>query len=172
MIEVRRVTPRDWRELRAVRLAALRDAPYAFASTYEHESAFGDQWWQDRTAARAWFLAWRDGGPVGIVAGQTDHGAPDGERHIVSMWVDPAVRGTGTADALMAAVTGWARQQGARNVTLWVADGSPRARAFYLRAGFRATGARQPLPSDPDAGEEELSMDLEQAGPGRPGIGG
>ena len=26
---------------------------------------------------------------------------------------------------------------------LWVADGNARARAFYLRAGFRPTGVRQ-----------------------------
>jgi GNAT superfamily N-acetyltransferase len=160
MIEVRRVTVGDWEDLRSVRLRALRDAPYAFGSTYAREAARGDKWWRDRTTARAWFLAWNDGLPVGIIAGEADPGTPAHQRHVVSMWVDPAARGTGAADALMAAVGEWARQQGASTLTLWVADASPRARAFYRRTGFRDTGVRQPLPSNPQTAEAELSLDL------------
>jgi len=163
MIEVRRVTPGDWEDLRSVRLEALREAPNAFSSTYASESARGDQWWRDRTRARAWFLAWCHGLPVGIIAGEADPSSPAHERHVVSMWVDPQVRGAGAADALMAAVGDWARRQGARTLTLWVADGSPRARAFYQRTGFRDTGVRQPLSSNSDAAEAELSLDLTRA---------
>jgi GNAT superfamily N-acetyltransferase len=166
MTKVRRIIPGDWEVLRSVRLAALREAPYAFGSTYQREAAFVDQWWRDRTTSLAWFLAWRDGHPVSLIAGGADPGTADHERYVPSMWVDAAARGTGAADALVAAVTGWARSQGARRLRLWVSDGSPRARAFYHRLGFRATGSRQPLPSDPELGEAELSLDLEQPGLG------
>jgi len=107
MTKVRRVIPGDWEVLRSVRLAALREAPYAFGSTYQREAAFDDQWWRDRTTSRAWFLAWRDGRPVGLIAGGADPGIADHERYVLSMWVDVAARGTGAADALVAAITGW-----------------------------------------------------------------
>ena len=76
------------------------------------------------------------------------------------MWVDPAARGTGIADALFGAVAGWARVEGARTLKLWVADASPRARAFYHRAGFRPTGSHEKVTGDQDLQLEELSLDL------------
>lgn len=114
---------------------------------------------------RAWFLAWHGREPVGIVAGDCDPAGPGHERHIVSMWVAPAARGTGAAQALMTAVTGWARQQGVRTVRLWVTDSSARARAFYQRSGFSPTGERQPVDTDPDTAEAEFRMDFDAAGP-------
>ncbi|MGE5291446.1 MAG: N-acetyltransferase family protein [Micromonosporaceae bacterium] len=160
MIEVRAVTPAEWGLVRDLRLAALREAPHAFASTYEQEAGLEESRWRARAAAVAWFTAWRDGRPVGIVAGWRRDDDPPDERHVISMWVEPAARGTGVADALILAVAGWAARQGARKLTLWVADSSPRAIAFYRRLGFVPTGVRQPLPSNPDVGETELALDL------------
>ena len=41
MALVRATTITDWQALREIRLQALRDAPYAFASTHTREAAFG-----------------------------------------------------------------------------------------------------------------------------------
>jgi GNAT superfamily N-acetyltransferase len=82
------------------------------------------------------------------------------ERHLVAMWVEPAFRGTTTATDLVEAVCRWAGERGARTVALWVADGNDRARRFYDRLGFAATGRRQPLPSNPDVGEELMRRSL------------
>jgi hypothetical protein len=50
---------------------------------------------------------------------------------------------------------------GVRRITLWVADASARARAFYRRSGFRSTGRRQLVrPEEPDHWEAELMLDL------------
>jgi GNAT superfamily N-acetyltransferase len=165
--EVRAVTPAEWEMLRDIRLAALKEAPYAFASTHEQEAGYGESRWRAAAASLAWFAAWRDGRPVGIVAGWRREDDPPGERHVISMWVEPAARGTGVADGLISAVADWAIRQGARRLTLWAADGNERAATFYRRRGFLPTGVRQPLPSNPGTQEAELALDLNRirAGP-------
>ena len=59
---------------------------------------------------------------------------------LISMWVDPASRGSGAADALVAAVIGWAESEGAAEVVLHVGKANGRARHFYERIGFRLVG--------------------------------
>ena len=53
MVVVREVTPDDWETLRDVRLAALREAPYAFASTYAREASFTEEQWRGRINDRS-----------------------------------------------------------------------------------------------------------------------
>src|SRR5688500_530236 len=92
-IEVRVVRASEWRALRDVRLRALADAPYAFASTYDREAAWPDGEWQS-WAARAeadesqrTVVAVRDRQWVGMsfaVLGE------DGVTNLYGVWVDPA----------------------------------------------------------------------------------
>lgn len=159
-MEVRRVEPHDWLVLRAVRLAALGEAPSAFGSSYAREVAFDESQWRRRIAAGATFLAWTDDEPVGLVTGIADEAAPADERHVVSMWVRPDARGTAVSTALIQTVREWARAQGATSLTLWVADGNERARRFYEGCGFGPAGERQPLPSNPAVAEDKLRLDL------------
>ena len=65
-MEVRRAVDGDWRSSRAIRLQALRDAPLAFASTYDREVAFGEEVWRSRIADSAQFLAFA---PVTFLGG-------------------------------------------------------------------------------------------------------
>jgi ribosomal protein S18 acetylase RimI-like enzyme len=164
---VRRAGPGDWRTVRQVRLAALADSPEAFASTLELERGFGDDEWQRRMDTAAWFLAWRDAEPAGLVAAVTRPAAGGGTGwHIVSMWASPAARGSGAAGLLVGAVAEHVRSEGKRRVTLWVADDNARARGFYQRLGFRPTGGRQTYQRQDgtEFDEQELALDL----PGMP----
>lgn len=153
--DVARADPRDWAAARDVRLRALADTPDAFASTWAGESVLDEAAWRSRLGAAAWFLAWRDGRPVGVAVG-VDEPDVDDARMLVSMWVAAPERGSGIADALVDAVTGWAREDGARVLTLWVVDGNARARRFYGRLGFTPDGARKPLPGRPELLESRL----------------
>jgi GNAT superfamily N-acetyltransferase len=83
-----------------------------------------------------------------------------GRAHLVGMWVDPGYRGHGVAMALLDHAVGWARERGAGEMVLWVADHNTAARRLYERAGFVATGDRQPLPSNPALPESMLRLDL------------
>jgi GNAT superfamily N-acetyltransferase len=157
-VEVVRAGADDHGEARDVRLRALTDAPEAFASSLAREEAFDDDEWIRRVTDNAWYLARADGVTVGLACGIPEPD-DDGGRHLVGMWVDPAFRGRGLADLLVAAVMAWARREGAQFVALWVVDGNDRARVFYERLGFEATGEQQPVPGT-DGGVTESRMTL------------
>ena len=166
---VRRLGPEDWKLLRDIRLTALAEAPYAFSSTLAREQGFSEAKWRSRLAETAYFAAWQDGEPAGLAAGLDDAADP-ARPHLVSMWVSPPARGRGVADAVVAAVAGWARDQGAVALLLWVTDANPRARAFYQRMGFRSTGLRQLVrPEERDHWEEQMTLDLSGADLSGPG---
>ena len=153
--------------MRDVRLAALADAPEAFGSTLASEAGQPEARWRARIGARPWFLGCHGGQPAGLISVFPQSPGPGQEPawHLVSMWVSPQVRGAGLADLLVGAVTEHARQAGAARLTLWVAVGNDRARAFYRRMGFAPTGRRQqyPRPDAADLDEEEFACALSDA---------
>ncbi len=55
------------------------------------------------------------------------------------LWVEPAARGTGLADALIAACAQEARAHGARTLTWMTAPDNRRAQAVYDRSGATAS---------------------------------
>jgi GNAT superfamily N-acetyltransferase len=157
VIEIRQLTGDDWAIYRDVRLAALTDAPYAFASTVEREAAFDEWQWRAQLDRATWFVA-LDGAPVGLVGGFAEEDSAD--LHLIGMWVRGEVRGRGVAAGLVDGFLTWAKGQRPAGVVLWVADGNDRAQAFYRRYGFGPTGHRQPLPSNPNVGEEKWRLPL------------
>jgi GNAT superfamily N-acetyltransferase len=158
VIKVRQIGPDDWKLLRATRLAALQDAPEAFESTYQGSLAFGEDEWRRRAGAHPVFVAFLAADPVGMAIGLHDEETRPGSRDLVSMWVSPAVRGQGVAGQLIDAVAGWARADGARELHLWVVVGNAGAWAAYDRAGFVATGERQPVRGAGNRVEERMVL--------------
>ncbi|MGI8792587.1 MAG: GNAT family N-acetyltransferase [Acidimicrobiales bacterium] len=158
---VRRITPTDARELKAIRLAALADSPSAFGSTLEREEAFPDAEWTTRARVAAdselqsTFFALDGDAFVGLAGGYCDAGAEPIE--LVSMWIAPTHRRAGLGRALVQAVLDWATEVGAQSVSLWVTRGNDRAEALYASMGFTVTGDFQPLPSDPC--KDEIRME-------------
>jgi GNAT superfamily N-acetyltransferase len=69
------------------------------------------------------------GEPVGLAAGMPSYDGIAHRRDLISMWVHPAHRGRGVAARLVRAVVAWAAADGAREVALWVADGTAAAAA-------------------------------------------
>lgn len=155
-VTVRQLTAADWSQLRDARLAALAEAPYAFASTLAREQAFTEDTWRARAASGRTLAAWQDAAIVGLATGLQADAGPGW--HLAGMWVSPGCRGQGIADRLVAAVCELARRSAAGSVTLWVTDVNDRARAFYLRLGFAPTGGRQQV--RPGEWEDELSLRL------------
>jgi RimJ/RimL family protein N-acetyltransferase len=161
-VEVRRVDPTQWKELREVRLRALADAPDAFASTLEREAAFPDDVWRQRAQggpASANFIVREDGVGVGTAAVIPE--PVPGRMQLVGMWVDPQHRHRGIARALIGEVVRWSREHQARELIAWVVEHNTAARRLYERVGFRPTDTRQPLPSNPAVDEVLLRLPLD-----------
>lgn len=166
MVVVRIAGPGEWATLREVRLAALREAPSAFASTHAREEPFTEEQWRGRLS--------RDGsvtlfGYLAVAGSGGDRAAPagiagvlqqGGDADLVSMWVRPAARGQGVGEALVAAAAGWAKARDHDSLYLWVTATNAPARRLYERCGFAPTGESQPLPSDPSLSEIRMSRRL------------
>lgn len=139
MITVRELGLDDWRTWRDLRLAALAEAPHAFHSRLADWVGAGEHEWRDRLRAPGRYLvAELHGRPCAqVVAVPPD---PDGIADLVALWVAPHARGTGVADALIAAVSEHAVGWGARRLALYVVVGNERAAALYRRHGFADLG--------------------------------
>ena len=164
-IDIRRISAADGPELKEIRLAALRDAPSAFGSTYAEEAERSDTEWSERARLastgldRITFLARLDARPIGIAGGYREE-EQSTEVDLVSMWTAPDVRRTGTGRLLVREVIDWAAQTGASSVGLWVTRGNSPAQLLYESMGFRETGEYQALPSDPCADEIRMRLDF------------
>ncbi|GAA2804063.1 GNAT family N-acetyltransferase [Kitasatospora sp. CM 4170] len=154
---IRRMAAGEWRELRAIRLEALRDSPKAFSESFAEAAARDDAFWQakaatEATSAEAALFVARDrsGAWVGTAGAAPIPGIPD-HAHVHGVYVSPAHRGPdGPAVALMDAAIDFAREHtGAAWLTLGVHEDNPRAQAFYRRLGFTDTGKVIPYMLDP-----------------------
>ncbi|MET0384854.1 MAG: GNAT family N-acetyltransferase [Polyangiales bacterium] len=138
VFEIRQVQAEDWELAKCVRLAALADAPDAFASTLAEELQLTEADWRARAAnnaaaeTSACFLALREGVPCGMAVGvlRADDAA------LNALWVAANVRRLGVGTSLTAAVSTWARERGAARISLEVTTSSAGAIALYRRLGF------------------------------------
>lgn len=158
---VREVDAEEWELLRDVRLAALREAPYGFGSTYAREALFTEEQWRGRLSSRSvTFFAFAGQLAAGEPAGLAGVYEEDGMADLVSMWVRPTARSLGVGKALVTAAADWAKARDHDTLYLWVTETNTAARRLYERCGFRPTGERQPLPSDPSLPEIQMRRAL------------
>ena len=161
VIELRALTPDDWRTWRRLRLAALAEAPYAFGSRLDDWQGDGDreERWRARLGIPGSFnvVAVLDGEPAGLASGVP---AGEGVAELISMWVSPVARGHGVGDHLVRAVARWAGQAGAGVLRLAVVPGNENAAALYRRNGFHLTGELGDLMPDGVRREHIMAKDL------------
>lgn len=139
----------DWPLLKHLRLAALRDAPRAFGQSYADVAAFSDMQWRALAAGREpphFLLAFNGPHAIGMIGGVRQNDA----YHLISMWVAPQARGSGTASRLIEKVKAHALERGERNFALRVAPDNAPAVALYRKHGFTFTETTTPLRSFPD----------------------
>lgn len=147
----------DWERLRALRLAALGCDPDVFFRSLDEEREMPTERWRERLEGpAATWLAVVAGADVGMatclpglhdgsseVEGRRDAADP---RELVGLWVAPTARGLGVAGALVGVAAGLAREGGASELRLWLADSNAAACALYDRLGAVATGRTGAFP--------------------------
>ena len=153
---VRRAVIGDEPILRELRVQALTDSPQAFSSTLERELARTIDDWRRWLAPGATFVLMAEGEPRGLVACTRDR-LQAAVVDLLAMWVHPALRGTGAADALVSSVKSWAAEAGATEVRLNVVESNRPAIRCYERAGFRATGRQGVIEKN---GDVEIEMNF------------
>jgi len=161
---VRRFRPGEWQTYRDLRLAALKDSPDAFGSTYEDARTLPDQEWKTRLARAAPdrdlpLVALVDDEPAGLAWGRID---PDDKEtaYLYQMWADPVHRRKGIGRRLVKEVIAWVREQGAFRVKLHVTVGNSQARALYESVGFEPDGELEPVREGSDLMEQPMELAL------------
>ena len=151
----------QWREYRALRLAALKDSPHAFSSSLDEELTHDEQQWRACMVRAHRLQAERDGAPVGVVSvGPTAD--EEGSADVFGLWVDSAVRNTGVAWRLVEAACDEALRSGWGHLYYWVGSQNGRAIGFASNFGFRPTSHRRTARTPcVDCGEhQEIAMVL------------
>jgi GNAT superfamily N-acetyltransferase len=151
--------------LRELRLRALRDAPYAFATSFERAQEKPLQHWED-------FAVKSEMGETQVTLVVIDDAhwramascfLEEQEEHtawLVQMWVEPESRGLGLGRRLVEAAADWASARGVTRLKTSVSEGNAAAEALYEAAGFHPTGERSRLASNPSVAEVGLIRHL------------
>jgi ribosomal protein S18 acetylase RimI-like enzyme len=140
------LAPVDWPVLREARLSALRDSPYAFTSSYAHESTWQEPEWRRLFNAATWIVARESEKVIGLARSIGEPELPK-TRHVESVWVAPTHRRRGVFRALMRALAESERRTGIADLLLWVLEGNDDAQRAYEALGFEPTGECQFLPA-------------------------
>ncbi len=145
MIVIRRLRIGESDLYRKIRLASLKEAPYAFSSTYESALQRSESSWREQSdhsaqgADRATFIVFSENEPVGVSAiYRSADSAEEGE--ILQVWIAPEYRGKNIGRQLLDELFSWAKANGLAGVKAKVMEGNVRALRFYQKNGFETAG--------------------------------
>lgn len=166
---IRPLGPDDWSAFRALRLAAIADAPLAIWPTHDEEAGRSPDEVRARIASTAHQAV------LGAFAGDTLVAIAGVRReplaqvaHKALLWgvfVHPDWRRAGLARRLIRAACAHARAGGALQVQLSVNAGNARARALYATLGFVEYGREPRAMRVGAAFHDEVLMVLRLDGP-------
>lgn len=165
MLAVRRIREGEGARLRELRLRALKEAPYAFATSFQKAAARSAQHWDDFARnssageAQVTFVAAEHDRWLAMASAFVSSDEPC-IGHLVQVWVDPSCRRLGLGRQLVEAVADWTRERGLTQLKTSVTEGNERAEALYEAAGFLLTCERRPLASDSSLTEVVLTRYL------------
>jgi ribosomal protein S18 acetylase RimI-like enzyme len=122
----------------------VREMPAAFLDGLDVEARTA-RWQQQLQEGVRVFVAEGEAELTGYVAcgPARDTLAESGAWEIYNLHVISSRQRQGIGSALFTAAVGLGRQEGARELVLWVVDSNSNARSFYERKGMQVNGRRQ-----------------------------
>ena len=142
--------------LRNLRLAALKDAPYAYGAQYEVDKEKPISFWQQSIADANWFFVATNGediGLIGVEAAGEDRGS---DCWIFGWWIAPNYRGRGVTALMLGKIDEFCLEKNWQKLGLGVWPENERAIAAYRKLGF--TSGSGPSPSRSKPGQLYLPM--------------
>jgi ribosomal protein S18 acetylase RimI-like enzyme len=156
--------PRDWRDLRTIRLEALRSEPAAYSSSYEETLSRSDEHWRQRLANdhSVHLLARAQSRLIGMVGGYL--GSDEGDESVAvvfGMYVTSEYRGRGIGRLLLTSlIDRLSAFPQIATIRLGVTETQDPARALYESVGFRVVGKTEEGIVVNDRQYDELIMEL------------
>jgi RimJ/RimL family protein N-acetyltransferase len=141
MILIRRLKVGESDLYTRIRLVSLKEAPYAFSSTYESAQTRSSESWREQAdnsaqgPDRATFIVFSDDAPVGLAAiYRSPVNTETGE--IIQVWISPEYRGKCVSRELLDEVFVWAKENRFQIIEAKIIQGNERALRFYKKYGF------------------------------------
>jgi ribosomal protein S18 acetylase RimI-like enzyme len=156
--------PQDWRDLRAIRLEALRSEPAAYSSSYAETIAWPDEEWRRRLAndQSMVLLASTQTRPIGMVGGYL--GSDEGDESVAvvfGMYVTSEHRGRGVGRLLLTSlIDRLSAFPHISTIRLGVTETQDPARRLYESVGFQVVGKTEEGIVVDGRRYEELIMEL------------
>ncbi|MDN5896302.1 MAG: GNAT family N-acetyltransferase [Nocardioides sp.] len=152
--DIRMLAEDEWRLYRDIRMAALREAPQAFAASVAEEAAHDEDVWRDRMTHARRFVAEREDEALGVVClGLHNDDQELGE--VFGLWTAPSVRGHHVGWGLVASAARRALEDGRRLLYYWVRSDNGPGIGFASSFGFRPTSQRRSLVGSEPGAEAE-----------------
>lgn len=142
--------------LRTLRLAALKDAPYAYGAEYEVDKEKPITFWQQLLADSNWFFTSIDGVDIGLIGVEKATEDRGSDCWIFGWWIEQSFRGQGVTALMLSEIDKFCLKNKWLKQGLGVWPENKRAIAAYLKLGFIAGG--KPIPSRSKPGQLYLPM--------------
>ena len=148
MIEIRRIKLGEGMLFKAVRLAALKNSPAAFSSTYDSAKSRTSESWHEQADScatgkdRATFIAFEEKELIGIASVYRKENSAT-EADVIQVWIDSNFRGTNLAKDLMENVHQWAAGNNFKTLYAEVREGNNRALNFYQKLGYETCNSHE-----------------------------
>jgi ribosomal protein S18 acetylase RimI-like enzyme len=138
--DIRLLTPGEATLYREIRLEGLKQAPDAFASTFEREDAMPLSWFEERIVKGNVFAVFVDGTLMGVAGYWPQEGIKECHKALLwGMYLRPDARGLGLGERLIEAIVAHASAR-VEQLQLGVADGNEAALRLYRKTGFSEYG--------------------------------
>ncbi len=143
-MEIFKLTPKDWKKLKDLRLEALREDGDAFGSSYAESAAHSDDEWKQKLAnlKNPTVVVCDEGQAIGMAGAYQEKGV--NLKHIAYIWgvyLRKSYRGKGVSIKLMEALlVEIAKNTEIEKINLNVNTGRLSAVKLYKKLGFKIAG--------------------------------